>query len=139
MGKFRQNIWKNKMASNRRSSRGVAKEKKKYKEFDSDDEEAKLAIFDDSGSDFENDLKKQNGSVASNKLKQKEPSSSSECSSGEDEAKIEAEESLKAFKAESQSRKKFDAVSSLKSLNRKREKLLETQTTKKKQVKYVEK
>ena len=60
-------------------------------------------------------------------------------SSGEDEAKIEAEESLKAFKAESQSRKKFDAVTSLKSLNRKREKLLETQATKKKHVKSVEK
>ena len=71
--------------------------------------------------------------------------------SGEDEAKIEAEESLKAkieaeeslkaFKAESQSRKKFDfdgvsaGVSSLKSLNRKREKLLKTQATKKKFVK----
>ena len=70
------------MASNRRSSRGVATQQKKYKEVESDDEDAKLAIFDDSGSDFENDLKKKNGKVGSNRLKQDEPSSSSEYSSG---------------------------------------------------------
>ena len=46
---------------------------------------------------------------------------------------------MKAFKAESQARKKFDGVSSVTNLNRKREKLLETQAVKKKHVKPVEK
>merc|ERR1711997_301182 len=82
-----------KMTSTRRSSRGVANTKKKYNEIDSDDEEAKLAIFDDSGSDFEDDLRKKNAGNT-NKVVQKEPSSSSEGSSGEDEDKIEAEEAL---------------------------------------------
>ena len=77
------------MTSTRRSSRGVANTKKKYNEIDSDDEEAKLAIFDDSGSDFEEDLRKKNAGD-----KNKEPLSSSEGSSGEDESKIEAEEAL---------------------------------------------
>merc|ERR1739841_343650 len=77
------------MTSTRRSSRGVANTKKKYNEIDSDDEEAKLAIFDDSGSDFEDDLRKKNAGNT-NKVAQKEPSSSS----GEDEDKIEAEEAL---------------------------------------------
>lgn len=77
------------MTSTRRSSRGVANTKKKYTEIDSDDEEAKLAIFDDSGSDFEEDLRKKNPGDTN-----KEPLSSSEGSSGEDESKIEAEEAL---------------------------------------------
>ena len=158
------------MTSTRRSSRGVANTKKKYNEIDSDDEEAKLAIFDDSGSDFEEDLRKKNAGNT-NKVVQKEPSSSSEGSSGEDEDKIEAEEArLKSSsedeypKAKSQipevkksrfkskakvefiekskstenneNKDKFDALHSLKSLNRQREKLLEKQIpTKKKQEK----
>ena len=77
------------MTSTRRSSRGVANTKKKYNEIDSDDEEAKLAIFDDSGSDFEEDLRKKNPGDTN-----KEPLSSPEGSSGEDESKIEAEEAL---------------------------------------------
>ena len=44
--------------SKRRSDRIKSNSKKSYKEFDSDDEEAKLAFFDDSGSDLEDDLKK---------------------------------------------------------------------------------
>lgn len=162
-----------KMTSTRRSSRGVANTKKKYNEIDSDDEEAKLAIFDDSGSDFEDDLRKKNAGNT-NKVVQKEPSSSSEGSSGEDEDKIEAEEALfksssedEISKAKSQipevkksrfkskqlsskvelmekskstenneNKDKFDALHSLKSLNRQREKLLEKQIpTKKKQEK----
>ena len=158
------------MTSTRRSSRGVANTKKKYNEIDSDDEEAKLAIFDDSGSDFEEDLRKKNAGNT-NKVVQKEPSSSSEGSSGEDEDKIEAEEALlksssedEFSKAKSQipaqvkksrfksiqlpskveskstenneNKDKFDALHSLKSLNRQREKLLEKQIpTKKKQEK----
>ena len=48
------------MTSTRRSSRGVTKNNnKKYKEFDSDDEDGKLALFEESGSDFEEDIKKQ--------------------------------------------------------------------------------
>ena len=47
---------------------------------------------------------------------------------------------MKAFKAESQARKKFDGIRSVTNLNRKREKLLETQAeVKKKHVKPVEK
>jgi len=168
------------MTSTRRSSRGVANTKKKYNEIDSDDEEAKLAIFDESGSDFEDDLRKKNAGNT-NKVVQKEPSSSSEGSSGEDEDKIEAEEALlksssedefskaksqipaqaklipkvkkSRFKSKKLSSKvelmekskstenndnkdKFDALHALKSLNRKREKLLEKQVlTKKKQAK----
>ena len=168
------------MTSTRRSSRGVANTKKKYNEIDSDDEEAKLAIFDDSGSDFEEDLRKKNAGNT-NKIVQKEPSSSSEGSSGEDEDKIEAEEALlksssedefpkaksqipaqaklipevkkSRFKSKQLSSKvelmekskstennenkdKFDALHSLKSLNRQREKLLEKQIpTRKKQAK----
>merc|ERR1712083_231294 len=79
---------KSKMTTMRRSSRGVTKAKKKYKEFDSDDDEAKLAIFEDSGSDFEDDLKKGNN-IAGSKMVIKDPSSS-EGSSGEDEEDIEA-------------------------------------------------
>ena len=43
--------------SKRRSERIKSNSKKSYKEYNSDDEESKLAIFDDSGSDFEDDLK----------------------------------------------------------------------------------
>ena len=43
------------MASYQKSSRGPAKN---YKDFDSDDDEAKLVVFEDSGSDYEEELKK---------------------------------------------------------------------------------
>ena len=132
----------------RRSSRGVTKAKKKYQEFDSDDDEAKLAIFEDSGSDFEDDLKKGNN-IAGSKMVIKDPSSS-EGSSGEDEEDIEA----MSFKPKNTAKMKNpvqnpakkkpgestlvdSAVSSFKSLNNKREKLLQIKT-KKKQVKSSE-
>merc|ERR1712037_96876 len=170
MGKTLHAVQNFKMGSTRRSSRGVANTKKKYNEIDSDDEEAKLAIFDDSGSDFEEDLRKKNAGNT-NKVVQKEPSSSSEVSSGEDEDKIEAEEALLKSSSEdeftktksqipaqvkksrfksiqlpskvgskstenNENKDKFDALHSLKSLNRQREKLLEKQIpTKKKQEK----
>ena len=67
-----------KMTSVRRSSRGV-KTSKKYKEFNSDDEDGKLAMFEESGSDFEDDFKKQNNNVKHPKV----VLSSSDGSSGE--------------------------------------------------------
>ncbi len=48
------------MTSVRRSSRSIKNNNKKYAEFESDDEDGKLAMFEDSGSDFEEVIKKEN-------------------------------------------------------------------------------
>ena len=78
-----------------------------------DDDEAKLALFEDSGSDFENDLKKLNNNVAG-----PPKMSSSDVSSGEDETKEE----------EKPKPKKPMIQKSIQNMIKKREKMIEVKT-----------